>query len=56
MLVRVRIVVPDRLTEEERELYTRLFGIEGHKPSAKGAKKGKGFFQDVVDKMRESVK
>ena len=56
MLVRVRIVVPERLTEEERELYLRLLEIEGHKPSAKGAKKGKGFFQDVVDKMKESVK
>jgi molecular chaperone DnaJ len=31
----------------------RLLDIEGHKPSAK---KGKGFFQDVVDNMRESVK
>ncbi|HOC85160.1 MAG TPA: molecular chaperone DnaJ [Methanoculleus sp.] len=56
MLVRVRIVVPERLTEEERELYGRLLELEGKKPSAKGAKKGKGFFQDVVDKMKESVK
>lgn len=56
MLVRVRIVVPNRLTDEERELYLRLLEIEGHKPSAKGSKKGKGFFQDVVDKMKESVK
>jgi len=56
MLVRVRIVVPERLTEEERELYERLLEIEGSKPSAKGAKKGKGFFQDVVDKVKESVK
>ena len=29
MLVRVRIVVPERLTDEERELYTRLLEIEG---------------------------
>jgi len=56
MLVRVRIVVPNRLTDEERELYGRLLELEGKKPSAKGAKKGKGFFQDVVDKMKESVK
>ncbi|MDV2481984.1 molecular chaperone DnaJ [Methanoculleus sp. Wushi-C6] len=56
MVVRVRIVVPGRLTDEERELYTRLLELEGKKPSAKGAKKGKGFFQDVVDKMKESVK
>ena len=56
MLVRVHIVTPERLTEEERELYLRLLEIEGHKLSAKGAKKGKGFFQDVVDKMKESVK
>jgi len=27
--------------------------MEGHKPSAK---KGKGFFQDVVDRMKETVK
>ncbi len=53
MLVRVRIVVPDRLTEEERELYGRLLEMEGKKPSAK---KGKGFFQDVVDKVKETVK
>jgi len=53
MLVRVRIVVPERLTDEERELYTRLLEIGGHKPSAK---KGKGFFQDVVDKVKETVK
>ena len=56
MLVRVRIVVPERLTEEERELYRRLLELEGSKPSAKAAKKGKGFFQDVVDKVKESVK
>ena len=56
MLVRVRIVVPGRLTEEERELYMRLLEMEGKKPSAKGAKKGKGFFQDVVDKVKETVK
>ncbi len=56
MLVRVRIVVPDRLTDEERELYTRLLEMEGKKPSSKGSKKGKGFFQDVVDKVKESVK
>ena len=53
MLVRVRIVVPKHLTEEARELYQRLLEIEGKKPSAK---KGKGFFQDVVDKVKESVK
>ncbi|MFY9132947.1 MAG: molecular chaperone DnaJ [Candidatus Methanoculleus thermohydrogenotrophicum] len=56
MLVRVRIVVPTRLTDEERELYGRLLEIEGHKPLARGTKKGKGFFQDVVDKVKESVK
>ena len=56
MLVRVRIVVPDHLTDEERELYERLLDIEGKKPSTRGARKGKGFFQDVVDKVKESVK
>jgi len=56
MLVRVHIVTPERLTEEERELYRRLLELEGSKPSTKAAKKGKGFFQDVVDKMKESVK
>ena len=56
MLVRVHIVVPTRLTDEERELYERLLDIEGSSPPAKGAKRGKGFFQDVVDKVKESVK
>lgn len=56
MVVRVHIVVPERLTDEERELYARLLEIEGNKPPAKSAKKGKGFFQDVVDKVKESVK
>ncbi|NLZ30503.1 MAG: molecular chaperone DnaJ [Methanomicrobiales archaeon] len=56
MLVRVRIAVPTRLTDEERELYGRLLDLEGSKPPVKGAKKGKGFFQDVVDKVKESVK
>nr|WP_303714256.1 molecular chaperone DnaJ [Methanoculleus marisnigri] len=56
MLVRVRIVVPKHLKEEERELYMRLLEMEGKKPSSKGSKKGKGFFQDVVDKVKESVK
>lgn len=40
MVARVRIVVPDRLEEEEPE------------PSAK---KGKGFFQGGGDKMKASV-
>ncbi|HRD25775.1 MAG: molecular chaperone DnaJ [Methanoculleus sp.] len=57
LLVRVRIVIPERLTDEERELYERLLEVEGHKPSSvKGAKKGKGFFHDVVDRMKETVK
>ncbi|MDD3932433.1 molecular chaperone DnaJ [Methanoculleus sp. UBA303] len=56
MLVRVRIVVPKHLKEEERELYMRLLEMEGKKPSSKGSKKGKGFFQDVVDKVKETVK
>ncbi|NLA38028.1 MAG: molecular chaperone DnaJ [Methanomicrobiales archaeon] len=56
MLVRVRIVVPDRLTDEERDLYARLLEIEGKRPPPKGAKKGKSFFQDVVDKVKETVK
>jgi molecular chaperone DnaJ len=56
MLVRVRIAVPTRLTDEERELYGRLLDIEGSSPPGKGAKRGKGFFQDVVDKVKESVK
>jgi molecular chaperone DnaJ len=54
MLVRVRIVVPTRLTDEARELYGRLLEMEGKKPSAK--KGSKGFFQDVVDKVKETVK
>lgn len=53
MLVRVHIVVPTRLTDEERDLYGRLLEIEGKR---RPAKKSKGFFQDVVDKMKESVK
>jgi molecular chaperone DnaJ len=54
MLVRVHIVVPDHLSAEQREIYERLMEMEGKKPSQKSAKKG--FFHDVVDKMKETVK
>ena len=53
MPVRVWSVGLTRLADEERELYTRLLEKEGHKPSTK---KGKGFFQDVANKVKKSVK
>ena len=55
MLVRVRIVVPDRLTDEERDS-TSACSILKEETLYEGARKGKGFFQDVVDKVKESVK
>jgi molecular chaperone DnaJ len=52
LLVRVHIITPKRLTEEQRELYEKLLEIEGKKT----ASSSRGFFQDVVDKVKESVK
>lgn len=47
LLVRVKIVVPKSLSDEERELYQKLLEIENKKGPGK-----KGFFKDFVDKMR----
>ncbi len=53
LIARVAIVVPGSLSQEQRELYQQLLEIEGKRPQ-KSHKKG--FFHDVVDKMKESVK
>ena len=53
LLVRVKVIIPERLTAEQRELYQKLLEIEGNRGSRTGKK---GFFQDVVDKMKESVR
>jgi len=46
LLVRVRIVVPKSLSDEEKELYQKLLEIENKKSPGK-----KGFFKDFVDKV-----
>lgn len=46
LLVRVRVVIPKKLSDEERELYEKILELE-KKNSGK-----KGFFKDFVDKMR----
>jgi molecular chaperone DnaJ len=52
LLVRVKIVIPKRLTDEQRELYAKILKLEGHKVG----ETSKGFFHDVMDKVKESVK
>ncbi|NYT06568.1 MAG: molecular chaperone DnaJ [Methanomicrobiales archaeon] len=52
LLVRVHVIIPKRLTDEQRELYDKLLKIEGHR----GGSGGKGFFQDMVDRVKETVK
>ena len=47
LLVRVRIVVPRHLSDEERDLWTRLLEIGGSTPP-QDEKKG-GFFSDLSD-------
>lgn len=46
LLVRVRVVVPKSLSDEERDLYQRLLEVEKKKSPGK-----KGFFKDFVDKV-----
>lgn len=53
LIARVGIVIPGSLSAEQRELYEKLLEIEGKRPQ-KSHKKG--FFQDVVDKVKETVK
>lgn len=48
--VRVKVVIPKHLSDEEREAYSSLLSIEGH-PSAP---EKKGFFQDVKEKIKFS--
>ncbi len=55
LLVRVKVVIPRRLSEEQQELYAKLMELEGSRPGDAAAHK-KGFFQDVMDKVKESVK
>ncbi|WOF16579.1 molecular chaperone DnaJ [Methanoplanus sp. FWC-SCC4] len=54
LLVRIKIEIPKQLNDEEKELYERLVEIEAAK-KGKGGKKS-GFFQDVVGKMKDSMK
>jgi molecular chaperone DnaJ len=48
LLVRVRIAVPRRLSDEERELYSRILELEGHAGSP-DEKKGGGILSDLSD-------
>ncbi|MCK4270501.1 MAG: J domain-containing protein, partial [Methanogenium sp.] len=50
LLVRVKIVVPKRLTEEEKELYAKIIELESQKNSSK-----KGFFKDVINKVKDNL-
>jgi len=50
LLVRVKIVVPKRLTEEEKELYAKIIELESQKKSSK-----MGFFKDVINKVKDNV-
>ncbi len=50
LLVRVKIVVPKRLTEEEKELYAKIIELESQKNSSK-----RGFFKDVINKVKDNV-
>jgi molecular chaperone DnaJ len=51
LLVRVHIITPRRLSPEERELWEKLVDIEGKPSTTK-----KGFFHDVMDRVKDSVK
>ncbi|MDG6256174.1 MAG: molecular chaperone DnaJ [Methanomicrobiaceae archaeon] len=55
LLVRVKVVIPKRLTEEQQNLYAHLMELEGTKPGTAEPHR-KGFFQDVMEKVKESVK
>ena len=48
LLVRVRIVVPRRLSDEEREHYARLLELEG-KAGPHAEKKSGGILSDISD-------
>lgn len=51
LLVRVRVTIPKKLSEEQRKLYEALLASEGHPVPPHS----KGFFQEVVDRVKESV-
>jgi len=51
LLVRIKIVIPKHLTEEEKELYNRIVEIESNRKNKKH-----GFFSDVVGKVKDSMK
>jgi len=50
LLVRVRIVTPKQLKDEEKELYRQILEIEGKKHQKSGKK---GFFQDIMGKVKD---
>jgi len=54
LLVRVKIEIPKNLSNEEKELYMRIVEIEIQKKEKNDKKSG--FFQDVVGKMKDSIK
>lgn len=51
LLVRVRISIPKRLSDRERELWDELLELDGGKS---GADHKKGFFKDFVDRVKDS--
>lgn len=51
LLVRVKIVIPKNLNDEEKELYSRLLEIESGKKDKKG-----GFFQGMMGKKKGGKK
>jgi molecular chaperone DnaJ len=51
LLVRVRIVIPKQLSEEEKGLYRQILEIEGKKGPR--SEKKKGFIQDIMDKVKD---
>ena len=52
LLVRVRIAVPRRLSDEERELYQQILELEGHaRPSEE--KKGGGILSDIASDISD---
>ena len=52
LLVRVRIAVPRRLSDDEREFYQRILEIEGHARSS-DEKKGGGILSDIASDISD---
>lgn len=54
LLVRVRIAVPRRLSDEEREHYARILELEG-KAGPSGEKKGGGILSDIASDISDLI-